>query len=82
MSVSVEKKRIMNGITLSQWQRVCLRLFGNVEVGVKQQAYGVSKLYAFMCPDHGLQTDTPHGYSEYLYCPVCEKLEAGRRFQR
>jgi hypothetical protein len=57
---------------LSLWQLTMLRLFGYVEVGVKQDTYGVTKLYVFRCEKHGLQTDTPHGYEGKLFCPLCD----------
>ena len=71
----------MNETDLSLWQHLCLRLFGNVEVGEVKQTYGHAKLYAFRCEIHGLQTDTPHGYGGYAYCEECEKQLKHNRVQ-
>jgi hypothetical protein len=71
----------LNESDLSLWQLLCLRLFGNVEVGEIRRSGGSVKLYAFRCDKHGLQTDTAHGHGEYVYCKDCENEARHVRFK-
>ena len=63
-------------IELSFFQRVKLRLFGNVftERRTRPGWKGPLPFYAFKCPVHGVVEDYPHGYRGVLRCPKCASV--------
>jgi hypothetical protein len=60
---------------LSLIQRLRLGLIGQVYVGHRIQAgwKGSLPFFAFRCPVHGLVDDYPHGYTDRLDCPRCQR---------
>jgi len=61
--------------SLSRWERLKIRLGGNVSIGfyIKTGWKAPIEFYAFWCPVHGIVADYPHGYNERLTCPKCSK---------
>ena len=62
-----------DGIVLSLWQKLVLRILGQVYIGHRQHEGWTGSLpfYAFKCPVHGLVEDYPHGYRGVLRCSQC-----------
>ncbi len=60
---------------LSLIQRFRLRLLGHVYIGHRIRAgwKGSLPYFAFRCPVHGLVEDYPHGYTDRLDCPMCQR---------
>ena len=58
-------------------QRFKLSLFGYVYIGHRTRTgwNGPLPFFAFRCPVHGLVEDYPHGYSDRLDCPRCQREE-------
>jgi hypothetical protein len=55
-------------------QHIQIFLLGSVKIGeiTRPGWSGSLPLYAFRCPEHGIVSNRPQGYGEYLRCPVCE----------
>lgn len=73
--LKIRKTEVEN--SLSQWEKLCLRLFGHVQVGTEFHDGWKAPLptYAFRCEIHGVQVSRAYGYSELLLCPECEEDE-------
>ena len=72
----IETSRLADS-DLSLPQRIKLRLFGQAFIGhrVRAEWKGPLPFYAFRCHVHGLVEDYPHGYSDRLDCPRCQRGE-------
>jgi hypothetical protein len=72
----IESSRLTDS-DLSMPQRFKLRLFGQAYIGHRVRAdwKGPLPFYAFRCHVHGLVEDYPHGYSDRLDCPRCQREE-------
>jgi hypothetical protein len=72
----IESERLTDSdLTVSQ--RFKLRLFGYVYIGHRTQTgwNGPLPFFAIRCPVHGLVEDYPHGNSDRLDCPRCQREE-------
>lgn len=72
----IETSRLTDS-DLSMPKRIKLRLFGQAYIGhrVRAEWKGTLPFYAFRCHIHGLVEDYPHGYSDRLDCPRCQREE-------
>jgi len=60
---------------LSLIQRFRLKLLGHVFIGHRIRSGWKRSLpfFAFTCLVHGLVEDYPHGYTDRLDCPMCQR---------
>lgn len=67
-------RRIRTPIQLTIQQRLILLVRGRVLLFYDRRPGWIGSLpiYAFKCPQHGLQSDYPHGNYERLDCPLCK----------
>jgi len=72
----IESERLTDS-DLTRSQRFKLRLSGYVYIGHRTRTgwNGPLPFFAFRCPVHGLVEDYPHGYSDRLDCPRCQREE-------
>ena len=76
MSIKESERLIDSDLTVSQ--RFKLRLYGYVYIGHRTRTGWNDPLpfFAFRCPVHGLVEDYPHGNSDRLDCPRCQREES------
>lgn len=69
----MQTKKLKEGLTFTQ--RIRLKISGITPTKKKSLPGWRGKLqfYAFICPEHGIVEDYPHGYQQTLRCPECIK---------